>query len=108
MKKIYAVFAVGLQEDIWPIAVNNAGIVVGRFSEGASYAGCSFPVSPAESGDRAFLWTEGQELVDLNTLVALPPEWTLLSANDINNDGVIVGTALDGNAIRAFRLVPTE
>lgn len=78
-------------------AVNQAGAVVGRASDGAQQV--------------AVLWYEGQ-VFDLNTLLSERQRaegWVLMSANDINDSGVIVGRAFrwDGSATSAaFVLTP--
>ncbi|WP_435207169.1 hypothetical protein [Micromonospora sp. bgisy143] len=86
-------------------AVNETGQVVGiaRTSGDGSY------------NERAFLW-QGGRMVDLNTRVAnLPSTVTLRSAEDVNDDGVIVGFACPTDcaqggdrARRAYLLVPTN
>ncbi|SCE86774.1 probable extracellular repeat, HAF family [Micromonospora viridifaciens] len=85
-------------------AVNEAGQVVGisRVSGAGSYTG------------RAFLWQDGR-MIDLNNQVPdLPPTVTLRSAEDVNDDGLIVGFACPvacdaggDRARRAYLLVPT-
>lgn len=54
-----------------PTAINDRGHIVGT------------------TGESAFLWRDGR-MIDLNGLVS-SPDWVLVSANGINNDGVIVG-----------------
>ncbi|MFC4016354.1 hypothetical protein ACFOW4_00085 [Micromonospora sp. GCM10011542] len=86
-------------------AVNEAGQVVGlaRTATDEYYK------------ERAFLW-QGGRMVDLNKRVRnLPPTVTLRSADDVNEDGVIVGFACPiacdegGDAgRRAYLLVPTS
>ncbi|MCX5067115.1 hypothetical protein OOJ91_14810 [Micromonospora lupini] len=86
-------------------AVNEAGQVVGlaRTSSDQFY------------NERAFLW-QGGRMIDLNKRVRnLPPTVTLRSAEDVNDDGVIVGFACPiacdegGDAARrAYLLVPTS
>ncbi|WP_176308834.1 HAF repeat-containing protein [Micromonospora sp. NBS 11-29] len=85
-------------------AVNDAGQVVGlaRTAGGQPYP------------ERAFLW-QGGRMVDLNGRVrGLPSGVTLRSAEDVNDDGLIVGfacpfdCAAGGDAARrAYLLVPT-
>jgi probable HAF family extracellular repeat protein len=72
-------------------AINNKGQAVGN-------------------GSRAILW-HGGGLTDLNTLVAGPPfsPLYLLSADDINDRGEIVGLGLAINGeLHAFRAVPCD
>ncbi|MET8525748.1 hypothetical protein [Micromonospora sp. NPDC005172] len=86
-------------------AVNEAGQVVG----------IARTSSPDFYNERAFLW-QGGRMVDLNTRVRnLPPTVTLRSAEDVNDDGVIVGLACPidcaeggDRARRAYLLVPTS
>ncbi|MEV1017542.1 hypothetical protein AB0I89_29835 [Micromonospora sp. NPDC049801] len=86
-------------------AVNETGQVVG----------IARTSSPDFYNERAFLW-QGGRMVDLNTRVRnLPPTVTLRSAEDINDDGVIVGLACPvdcaeggDRARRAYLLVPTS
>ncbi|MEX2468187.1 MAG: hypothetical protein WD396_00385 [Pseudohongiellaceae bacterium] len=74
------------------LAVNDSGQVVG-------WSGS------AGNDSRAFFWQDGY-LLDLNSL--LPPEaaWRLIEARDINDRGMIAGTALKGAELRAFLLIP--
>ena len=61
-----------------PTAINNLGHVIGVFNQ------CGTP-----SLNSSFIWTGGKEL----TIVPLPP-WILgFFANDLNDSGLIVGTA---------------
>ncbi|MCW5559667.1 MAG: hypothetical protein KIT22_17770, partial [Verrucomicrobiae bacterium] len=60
------------------------------------------------SEQHAFLW-HGCVLYDLNQLIATNSSWTLVSANDINDRGQIVGwgyRGFDRNESRAFLLTP--
>jgi probable HAF family extracellular repeat protein len=71
------------------LGINNAGVIVGSLG------------NPGV----AFVFRDGK-LVDLNTVTAGADGWSLMSATDINNDGVIVVTALKGSAFKTFQLVP--
>jgi probable HAF family extracellular repeat protein len=62
-------------------AINDTGQVVGQSCDQAGNC-------------RAFLWHNGT-MTDLNTLVAPDGSLALLSAEDINSQGEIVGQALD-------------
>jgi probable HAF family extracellular repeat protein len=74
------------------LAVNDKGQVVG-------WSGST------ENSSRAFFWQQGF-MLDLNSL--LPPNsgWQLIEARGINNQGMIVGTALINGELRAFLLIP--
>lgn len=112
----------------WAYAVNDLGLVVGqatvngtnvpvRFDGGqmvplSGTQGSAFGINNAGTivgslGNPgvAFVFRDGK-LTDLNTVTAGAEGWTLLSAMDINNDGVIVATALKGSAFKTFQLVP--
>lgn len=54
---------------------------------------------------RAFLYRQGR-MADLNTLIPRDSGWVLLSANDINNRGQIVGYGRRNGQKRAFLLTP--
>lgn len=71
------------------LGINNAGVIVGSLGNPGG----------------AFVFRDGK-LVDLNTVTAGADGWSLMSATDINNDGVIVATALKGSAFKTFQLVP--
>ena len=82
-------------------ALNDQGQVVG-------WSGCDLSakaLAGAIEAPSAFLWQKG-ELIDLNDL--LPPEsgWRLTRANDINNNGQIVGHGKFNDNTRAFLLTP--
>ena len=76
-------------------AVNSAGQIVGNSFPGT-------PEPPLRPGP--FIWQNGV-MTNLNDLI--PPGWTLTEANDINEQGQIVGTALTSTrAVRAVILTP--
>lgn len=77
------------------LGVNDRDQVVG-FSFGA-----------ADPDGRAFIWQDGK-MIDLNTLVAPGTTLELVDAQDINDQGVITGQALDPatDALVAFKAVP--
>jgi probable HAF family extracellular repeat protein len=81
-------------------AINNAGWVVGN---------ASTDMTSSDLGQRAFLWTSGGNMQDLNKLTHnLPSGVKLMSANAINSRGQIVGQAIDFTAgeARIYRLKP--
>src|SRR5262245_38153765 len=71
-----------------PAAINDAGVVVGTFVNGAA----NYP----------FVATD-ETAVDLNTLLPVDSDWQLYYALDINNRGIIVGYGLYAGQVRAFR-----
>jgi len=87
-------------DSIWPRALNNAGVVVGRMGP-ATPAGYPFywgkpglPVNNEGSTGRAFIWRQGVT-TDLNTWVSargvrLPSGSVLVDARSINDQGSIV------------------
>jgi probable HAF family extracellular repeat protein len=76
------------------LGINAAGQVVG---------------TRGRSSPRALLYTDAAGLQELNTLIDPSLGWVLLAANDINDDGVIVGRAFNNHTGRthAVRLRPT-
>jgi probable HAF family extracellular repeat protein len=74
------------------LSINDFGQVVGRYQSGGS--------------TRPFLWENG-EAVDLTARLAPGEDWTIHTADDINQAGVIVGTGSpNGGVTRAIALVP--
>jgi uncharacterized membrane protein len=105
-------------------AINNFGYVVGTSlndqpnearqepeQAGTDYLGAN---NTLEQGDaivdhdraRAFLWN-GDSMIDLNDSLPLDSGWILLSAEDINDRGQIVGYGIKGGKLRGFLLTPT-
>ena len=74
------------------LAVNDKGQVVGWSGTG-------------ENNSRAFFWQDGF-MLDLNSLLPAGSGWHLIEARGINNQGMIVGTAMINGASRAFLLAP--
>jgi probable HAF family extracellular repeat protein len=72
--------------------INNLGQIVGA--------------ADAVHGRHAFLFDSGT-MLDLNDLIPPGSGWILVEANDINDDGVIVGWGLLGSARAVFLLQPT-
>jgi probable HAF family extracellular repeat protein len=54
---------------------------------------------------RAFLW-QGGAMADLNAFLPSGTGWVLTSAEDITNDGRIIGQGFYQGALRAFLLIP--
>jgi probable HAF family extracellular repeat protein len=79
--------------------INNAGQIVGLAQ------------TTAEAGDHAFLWN-GTALIDLNSFLdasTVSAGWVLMLADSINDNGWIVGQALNANTgtvSHAFLLTP--
>ena len=71
--------------------LNDLNVVVGEFD--------------TASGKHAFLH-QGNGFIDLNTFLPDGSGWVLQSAQDINNNGVIVGWGMVGGQTRAFVLAP--
>lgn len=59
----------------------------------------------AEGASRAFFWQRGV-MLDINSILPAGSGWHLIEARGINNQGMIVGTALVNGARRAFLLIP--
>ncbi len=72
------------------MAVNSGGQVVGE-----SYT--------ANGAEHAFLWCNGR-MVDLNGLLPADSGWQLISADGINDNGVVVGQGLYNGVGQAFDL----
>lgn len=62
-------------------AISETGIVVGTFQR-------------ADGINHAFIYTEEQGMVDLNSLLPADSGWVLTGAGDINAQGIIVGSGL--------------
>jgi probable HAF family extracellular repeat protein len=73
-------------------AINNAGQAVGW---------SDIP----DGSHRAVLWSNGL-VVDLNAFVPMGAGWELISAQQINDAGQIVGTGWHDGALRGFLLTP--
>jgi probable HAF family extracellular repeat protein len=87
----------GPDQSIWPLALNDAGMVVGSSSVIA-------PDSPRVP--HAFIWQDGT-MVDLNRLIDGDHDgWVLNKAVDINNLGQIVGQGTHHGVPRAFLVTP--
>jgi len=74
-------------------AINDSGVVVGMAKR-------------TWQDTRALIFENGKA-IDLNTLIDPASGWFLSTANDVNNDGWIVGTGINPQGIeRGFLLVP--
>jgi probable HAF family extracellular repeat protein len=77
-------------------AVNNAGQIVGN------------TFLPLECRSEPLLWQDNQ-MHKLNDLLVAGSGWTVTSAADINDRGIIAGTAFQGTATyRSVLLIPTK
>ena len=74
-------------------AINNDGLVVGS------------SLTDDLQTRHAFLYEDG-EIHDLNDLLEDGDDWLLVSANDINDDGQIIGTGVINGEEHAFLLEP--
>ena len=79
--------------DSYAIAINNAGTVVGR-------------VMKKEFQGVAFIWDKTRGLQDLNKFIDPKAGWKLVRAEDINENGWIVGRGWFNGNKRAFLLTP--
>jgi probable HAF family extracellular repeat protein len=73
----------------------------GSYSRGrdGNASGQAVGMSHSANGERAVLWTETGDMVDLNTLLAVPvPGVTLTDAVSINRSGVILAISEGGHA----------
>jgi probable HAF family extracellular repeat protein len=95
---IQPIAPIGDDTKSWAWGINKHGVVVGQ-----SFGGADDPTG------RAFLYQNGA-ITDLNTLIQPNSSMQLELANDINDDGEIVGFALDTNtnATVAFLAVPAN
>jgi probable HAF family extracellular repeat protein len=73
-------------------SINNEGEVVG--------------VSFSDTFARAFVWKDGV-MTDLNTLIPSSSGWVLVSANNVNDMGQIVGNGFLNGSLHAFLLTPS-
>ncbi len=73
--------------------VNESGLVVGY--------------SFTNEGERAFRWDPANGIMSLNDIISpTTPGWTLITANSVNNNGVIVGRGIFNGQSRAFMATP--
>ncbi len=89
--------------------INQGGLIVGWTAESGGTIGTP-PVPPVNP--RAFAYSNGK-MVDLNTLLpASCANWTLIVADDVSNNGYIVGVAFvngyPGGSEHAFLMVPHD
>ncbi|GAA4355606.1 DUF3466 family protein [Kangiella marina] len=76
--------------------INDNGQIVGR----------ALVSTPTLGEFGAFIY-EGEQMKDLNTLIACDSGWKLTEAVSINNSGQILGFGAKDGEVRAFRLDPT-
>lgn len=117
-----------LGKDVFPLAINNSGDIVGNASSIGSFIIRNGVLAPlggltaygmnnlgavvgiARASDfslHAALYTDAGP-IDLNTLIAPHPELTLIDAIDISDSGLIVGTAQTPTGeTHAYLLTPT-
>ena len=90
--KAHTAVNLGILSGGWSTAygINDQGVVVGA------------------SGSAAFIWTQAQGIVDLNTLIDSNSGWTLGMATAINNPGQITGEGNYNGAQHAFLLTPVS
>lgn len=88
------------------LAINDSGLVVGQVAARAkSKAG-----SHAHYESRAAMWVDGR-ITMLTDVDGIPPRWTLISAQSVNNKGQIVGVGQIAGiepGRRAFLLTPVH
>ena len=91
--KMHDLGAIGTDTNSVANGINNEGQIVG--------------VSAGANTQRGFVWQNGK-MVDLNRLIPPNSYLYIIAANEINDDGLIVGQALDVNtgATPAVLLVP--
>jgi hypothetical protein len=83
-------------------AINKKGHIVGSAGQLVDPIG-GFHLAPG----RAFFYSEGTGLVDLNTLASAPDGWVFADAADINDLDEVVGFATKGPLRRAYRVKVT-
>ncbi len=93
-----------------PSGLNDLGTLGGDRSLAYGINDAGYVVGEAERDDgenHAFLWVSG-DMLDLNDLIPPNSGWLLLRANDINNQGQIVGRGMIDGQFRAFLLTPPQ
>jgi len=85
----------GLALQAW--TVNARGHIVGTAGQAADPGGYHLIAK------RAFFFSDETGILDLNSLAEVPDGWTLVNAQDINDDDEVVGFATDGTVRRAYR-----
>ena len=79
-------------------AINNANTVVG-----------SAQISANNGTNAAFIYEVGADaLINLNDMIQCDLGWNLVTARDITEDGVIIGTGTLNGRVRSFMLMPTS
>lgn len=75
-------------------AVNDWNQIVGHVSDGLPLA-----------SNRAFFWSERSSAFDLNSLLPNSSPWHLGLANDVNNNGAVVGIGLKNGEVHGFMVI---
>jgi len=83
-------------QDCWTAASNNGQDVVGTVRTFSS---------PAYVG---FVRQAGGAITDLNSVLPASSAWSIRRANDINDDGMIVGEGVLGGFIEPFVMIPVS
>src|SRR5690242_19530749 len=78
------------------LGINHAGHVVG------------YATLPSDQAYHAFIYTSGEGMTDLNTLIPSESGWVLQVAQAINNRDEIVGYGMINGKSRAFLLKPVN
>jgi probable HAF family extracellular repeat protein len=88
--------------DLGSLGVNSSAQVINSYNQIVGWSDFD------DGSSHATLWENGQ-IIDLNNY--LPADlkaagWVLTSAGGINNQGVIIGSAANGDAVAGFKLTP--
>ena len=83
----------GLGSAPWGFGINDAGVIVGRFTYQGSYHALRYSAGKIE---------------DLNNLIPANSGWALEQATGINNAGQITGTGMHNGLEHAFLLTPAQ
>jgi len=100
----------GIHAFLWHLSMQDLGLLTGGdWSKAYAINNSTEVVGEAgtASGDtHAFLWKNGT-MYDLNALIPPGSGWELISANDINDQGHIVGEGINPEGkTRGFLLIP--